>query len=123
MTRGKTPATKAIEVHEDGAEAESAGFECRLDRGEAFVFLLAGELDDENRIFARESDENDKSDLGENVVIALRNPDSKKGEKEAEWDDEYDREGEAHALILGREDEEDEDNAERVNEEGRYCPQ
>jgi hypothetical protein len=56
--------------HQDRAQAQTAGFDRR---GEAILAVailnLFGELDDQDRVLAREADEHYEADLREDVVV------------------------------------------------------
>src|ERR1700678_3737676 len=54
--------------HQDGTKAELGGFDGGFDDGAALREELLGELDDEDRVFRRETNEHDEADLDVDVV-------------------------------------------------------
>jgi len=62
--------------HEDGAQAQTGRLDRRVDDALAGVLDLPGELDDEDRVFAGEPDQNDEADLREDVVVHAPQPDA-----------------------------------------------
>src|SRR5262245_16288721 len=86
--------------HEDRPKAQSAG----LDRGShvvlALLLLLFGKLHNQHGIFARKADEDDKSDLGDDVVVHSAKPHAHDSAKQAHRDDEDDDQGQAPTLVF-----------------------
>ena len=112
------PCDKSNRGHQDWAKAKPACFNRRFERRFALVLLHLREFDDQNSVLAREADQDDKADLGENVVIAAADPDASDGEQQAHGYDQDDRERQAETFVLGGQDEEDQQDAERINVNG-----
>ncbi len=84
---------------------------------------LAGKLHDQDRVLAGQPDEHEEPDLGKDVVVALGEPHAADGAQERHRDDEDDRERQRPALVLRREHEEDQQDAQREDEDGRIAGQ
>ncbi len=67
---------KAKEVMTIGRSRSSAGVERRLAGGRPASLAELGELDDQDRVLARETDEHDETDLREDVDVEPRPPDA-----------------------------------------------
>ena len=81
------------------------------------VFFL-GEFDNEDGVFAGESNQHNESDLGEDVVVASDHDHSGEREQQAQRHDEDDRERKSQTFILCREHEENEQDTQRVDVDG-----
>ena len=101
--------------HQDRAQTQAARFDRGVDRRRTFVLFVLGELDDQDRILARETDEDDEADLREDVVVATAEPHARNGEEQAQRHDENDRERQPEAFVLRGEHEEHEQDAERID--------
>ncbi len=60
--------------HHDRAQAQAAGFQRGFDDALALHFQLAGELDDQDRVLARQAHQHHQADLHEHVVVAAGQP-------------------------------------------------
>ena len=49
--------------HQNGAQSQAAGFESRIENALAVIVVLFGKLDDEDGVFARESDQDDEANV------------------------------------------------------------
>src|SRR5205814_5935692 len=92
----------------------------RFDRGGETVFLVAvlnlfREFDDEDGVLASESDEHNEADLGKDVVLHRAEPDTVDRAEQTHRDNENDRERQRPTLVKGREQEKNEQHAEREN--------
>ena len=99
--------------HQDGAEPQPAGLERRFDDVHAFVLFLAGGLHDEDGVLAREADEHDQADLGEDVVVGALQHHADHRAEQAHPHDEEDGERQGEALVSRGEDEQHEEEAQR----------
>src|SRR5207244_11048498 len=102
--------------HQDRAQSETAGF----DRGRETVFLIAildllRELDDQDGVFAGETDQHDKTDLSEDVVFHRTQPDTVTRAEQTNRDDKNDGERQRPTFVKRREQKENEEDAEREN--------
>jgi len=104
--------------HQDRAEPEATGFEGGFGGRFAFVLLGLGELDDEDGVLARETDEHDEADLGEDVVVTSLDEDAEHGAEQAHGNDEDDGQRKGEAFVLGSEDEEGEQDAQGKHIDG-----
>src|SRR5205823_6908620 len=102
--------------HQNRAQTEAAGF----DRGGEPIFPVSvldlfRELDDEDGVLTSESDQDDKADLGEDVIFHRAEPDAADRAEQTHWDNENDRERQRPAFVKCRQEQKDEQNAEREN--------
>src|SRR6266568_4329451 len=102
--------------HQNGPQAKAGGFNRSLSDAFAGIFKLFGELDDENRVLAGETDQHDEADLGEDVVIHVPQPDAGDGAEQAHRHDEDDSQWQTPAFVLRGEGEEYEEDTEREDE-------
>ena len=122
MTSGKTPRIKAKLVIKIGRSRRRAGFDCGGEAVFAVAILnLFRELDDEDGVLTGEADKHDEADLGEDVVLHRAQPDAADRAEDAHRHDEDDRQWQRPAFVLRREQEEDEENAERENVDARVA--
>ena len=99
--------------HQDRPQPQPARFDGRLDHAHALLDALARELDDQDRVLAREADQHDEADLREHVVVPAAQPDAEQREQQAHRHDQHDRERQRPALVLRGEDQEDQQHAQR----------
>src|SRR5207302_7619756 len=90
--------------HQDRTQSEAAGF----DRGGEAILAIAildlfRELDDQDGVFARETDQHDKTDLSEDVVFHRTQPDTVDRAEQTHRDDQNDRERQRPTFVKGRE--------------------
>ncbi len=104
--------------HQDGAEAEFGGFDGGLGDGSALLEELLGELDDEDRVFGRETDEHDEADLNVDVVDEAAEVDEGERAEDRHGNGEQDDERQREGLVLGRESEIDDEQAEAEDDDG-----
>ena len=109
---------KAKEVIRIGREPHARGLGRRLEPILAMLLVLPRELDDQNRVLGRQSDQHDEADLGEDVHV--HGPEQEPGHRgeQAHGHDEDDGERQSPALILGREQEEHEHDRGHEHEDG-----
>ena len=69
---GTTPKMNANDVIKIGRSRSRDASSSRLEARLAFLVQLPGELDDQDRVLARQPDEHDQADLHEDVHIAIR---------------------------------------------------
>ena len=72
-----------------------------LEDGPALLVQLAGILDHEDGVLARQTDQHDQADLHEDVHVALRVQDARNGAEQAERHDQDHRQRQRPALIQG----------------------
>src|SRR5262249_12439064 len=104
--------------HQDGPQAQAAGLDSRIKTAQTGILALFRKLHDKNSILAGEADQNDKTDLGENVVVQGRRPEAAEpnaadGAEEAHRNNQDDGQGQGPAFVLGGEGQENKQNAER----------
>src|ERR1700677_4130775 len=104
--------------HQDRTEAQTAGFDGGFHAAQAGILPLFGEFDDEDGVFAGQADQDDKSDLGENIVVHSAGPDAQNGKKQAHGDNQDDGQGERPAFVERRQCQEDKEDAQREDEDG-----
>ena len=115
-TKGTTPMVKASEVIKNRTQTQAAGVEYRVDAIHAFVKLFfAGELHDQDGVFARETDEHNQTDLSEDVVVAVEQPDSGDSGEQRHRHDENDDQRQRPAFVLRGEHQVHEENGQRKN--------
>jgi hypothetical protein len=78
---------------------------------------LPRELDDQDRVLAREPHQHEQRDLREDVVVAAGEPHPGDREQQAHRHDQDDRERQLEALVLRGQDEEHEQHAQREHEQ------
>ncbi len=86
-------------------------------RGAPSCLALPGELDDEDRVLAREPRQHQEADLGENVVVAAGQPDAADRREQGHRHDQDHRERQRQALVLRGQHAVDEQHAERKDQE------
>ena len=104
--------------HQDGAEAEFGGFDGGFDDGPALLEELLGELDDEDRVFGGEADEHDEADLDVDVVDQAAEVDERERAEDRHGNGKQDDERQREGLVLGREREIDDEQAEAEDDDG-----
>src|SRR5262245_20131071 len=87
--------------------------------GDALLFLLARELDDQDRVLGGQADKDDETDLRQNVDGHAPREQPGDGREQAHRHDQDDRQRQLPALVLRDEDEEDEESGGAKDEEGR----
>jgi len=102
--------------HQDRTQSKTARFDC----GGETIFLVAildllREFDDQDRVFASEPNQHDKTDLGENVVLHRAQPDTVDRAEQTHRDDQNDGERQRPTFVKRREQEKNEEDAERKN--------
>src|SRR5215469_8639083 len=86
--------------HENGAQAKFGGFDRGFgDRSSLFQQLL-GELDNQNRVLRRESDQHHQSDLHVNIIHQPAQRDEQQRSQYSHWDGEQNNERQREALVL-----------------------
>src|SRR6185312_13027737 len=96
--------------HHDGPEPELARNERRVLGGDPFLAPGLGELDDQDRVLARQADQDDEADSREDVDVHPGDLYPRDRTEEAHRDDEDHSERERPALILRSQDQEDENH-------------
>src|ERR1700761_2124057 len=105
--------------HQDGAQAElGAGERCIIDALAGHVFL-ACELDDEDGVLGRQTNEHDQSDLRVDVVLQPTGRQREKSAKDRNRRAEQDAEGQRPALILRGQNKEDKEQRDAKDGGGR----
>jgi hypothetical protein len=99
--------------HQDGAQPQPGGMDGGLDGFLAADLQLAGEFHDQDGVLAGQPDQHEQADLGEDVVVAARQPDTGDGAEQAHRHDQDDRQRQEQAFILGGQHQEDQQHAER----------
>ena len=107
--------------HQNRPQPQAAGFDGGLERRQAFVLFVLGELDDQDGVLARQADEHDQADLREDVVVAALEPHAGDGEQQTHRHDENDGQRQAEAFVLRGQHEEHEQQAERIDIDGRVA--
>src|SRR5262249_51378643 len=107
--------------HQDGTEPQAAGLQRGLYRVVALLLELAREFHDQNRVLAREPDQDEQTDLGEDVVVALGEPHPADREQQAQRDDQDHRQRQREALVLGGQHQEYQQDAQREDEDRRVA--
>lgn len=92
--------------HEDGAEALFAGIQDGIEEGRAFITQLIDELDDQDAVFCRETDEHDETDLAVDALVLPHPLETKKCTGHGDRNREHDGEWMNETLKLGGEHEE-----------------
>jgi len=100
-------------VIQNWSQPKPGCFNRRFGDALAGVFDLLGELDDKNCVFARQAHQYDKSDLGENVIVHVPQPDAGDGAEEAHRHNQDNGQWQTPAFVLRGECEENEQHAER----------
>src|SRR5690348_87325 len=70
------------------------------------ILQLLCELDDQDGVLCRETDEHDEADLDEDVVVELCDHDARESREDAHWNDEQNRGREGPAFVLSGEHQE-----------------
>ena len=110
ITSGTTPRMKANEVIRIGRSRSRHASTRRLGLGLALAMQLAGELDDQDRVLARQADQHDQADLHEDVDRRPRRQDPDHRAEQAERHDQDHRQRQRPALVERRQGQEDEDD-------------
>ena len=76
--------------HQDRPQAQPASLDSRLNDPHAVVIAFARKLDDQNRVLARQADEDDESYLREDVVVGAAQLHADHGRQQAHGHDEND---------------------------------
>ena len=102
-TQDKGAGNERDRRHKNRAQAQAA----RLDRGlhgrhPFLVLFVLRELDDQDRVFAREPYQDDETDLRENVVVAATYPNARNREKQTHRNNKYDCQRQAKTLVERR---------------------
>ena len=87
----------------------------------ALLLALPGELDDQNRVLAREPGEHEEADLREHVVVAAGEPDAGDRREQRHRHDQDHAERQRPALVLRGEHDVDEQHAQREDEDHRVA--
>ncbi|KIU01443.1 hypothetical protein QU38_01600, partial [Staphylococcus aureus] len=85
--------------HQDRPQPQPARFDRGPDRRAPGEFELAREFDDQDGVLGRQAHQHDQADLGEHVVVPLRQPDPEHRGQEPHRHDHDDRERQRQALI------------------------
>ena len=88
----------------------------------AGVFNLLCELDDENRVLACESHEDDEADLRKDIIVHSPQQHSRERREDPHGNNKNDGKGKCPAFVLRGQGQEDEKDAKREDEERRYPP-
>src|ERR1051326_976822 len=102
--------------HQNRTQTDACCLEGRAESVAALLLEIPRELDDQDRILAGEPDEDEETDLREDVVVAAGEPHARNGRQETHRHDENDHEWQRPALVLRRQDEENEQDAQREYE-------
>ena len=95
--------------HEDRPQAQARSVQRSLHQRLALLELEFRELDDQDGVLRRQTDQHDKADLSEDVQLEVPHHEAQEGAKYGERRAEQDAERQRPALVLGRQDEEDHD--------------
>ena len=111
---GSTPAQNAIEVIRMGRRRSRQAWMIASSRCLAALLEILRELDDQDRVLARQADQHDQRHLGEDVEVArlaerreVRQPHAEQRREHAHRHDQDDRHRQLPALVLGGEHEHD----------------
>ena len=116
-TSGTTPRMKANDVIRIGRKRERAASTAAVENVVAlFDAQLARKLDDQDRILARERDEQDEADLGVEVVADAERQQRRRGAEQRQRHRDDDGQRRDPALVLAGEHEVDEQEAQPVDE-------
>jgi hypothetical protein len=80
------------------------------------MLALAGELDDQDRVLARQADQHDQADLGEDVVVAAGQPHAGDRGQQAHRHDQDHRQRQGPAFVLRRQHQEHQQHAQREHQ-------
>ena len=86
--------------HQDRPQAQAGRFNRRLDRRAPGKLQLPRKLDDQNRVFGRQTNQHDQPDLGEDVVVSACEFDPQHGGQQAHRHDQNDGDRQRQAFIL-----------------------
>ena len=102
--------------HNDRAQTQTAGFQRRGETALAlFDLRVFGKLDDQNRVFTRQTDQDEKADLRKDVHIEFRKVDADKRAEQTHRNDQHDRERKRPALVKRGQQKEYEQNGKTEN--------
>ena len=104
--------------HEDGAQAQAAGFDGGLHGGAASKFQLASELHDQDGVLGRQPHQHDEPDLCEHIVVAAAQPHAGHGSQQAHGHDEDDGNRQGQALVLRRQHQKDQQDGDGEHQHG-----
>ena len=102
--------------HQNRTEPQPRRLPSRFERRLALLPELVGELDDENRVLCRQTDQQDEADLGVDVVVEAPGQGQNRGAEDRHRHREDDAEGQGPTLVLGGQEEVDEDDGQREDE-------
>ena len=114
---GRDPKNKGERGHQNRAEPELRGFRRGRSWIQSGIFTLLRELHDKNGVLAGEPDQHHKADLGQDVDLHLSQTQCHEGEQQHQRNNEHNGEGQRPTLVLGRQNEKDEQHRQRKNEE------
>jgi hypothetical protein len=107
VASGTQPRMKAKDVIRIGSQTQLGGFERSLDQPHTLLVFHLRELDDENRVLGRETNEHDQADLGINMVLEMSDHEAGEGATDGNRQAEQDAEVQSPALVLRGENQKD----------------
>ena len=99
--------------HQDRPQPQPAGLEGRLAPRHARLLALLGELDDQDRVLARQADQDHEADLGEEAHVHAGQVHADERAEQAHRHHQDHRQRQLPALVLRRQHQEDEDHRQR----------
>ncbi|MNL14839.1 hypothetical protein D3C87_1357990 [compost metagenome] len=103
--------------HQDRPQTQTARFEYRRQRAQAFLLFVLGKLDDQNRVLTGKPHQHDQTDLGKDVVVATGSNYPGNGRQQGHRYDQDHRQWQAPAFVLSGEHQERQQYAEREHEQ------
>ena len=116
-TSGSDAENERERGHQDGAEPQLRGLDGGFGDGSSLGAQLFGELHDQNGVFGREADEHDQADLAVDIVGHAAQRHQAECAEHGHGHCQQDDEGQREALVLGREREIDDQDAEAEDDE------
>src|SRR3546814_4649452 len=89
--------------HQNWPQAQTAGFDGRLDGCCALQFQLAGELHDQDGVLAGQTHQDHQTYLGEDIVVATRQPNAGQRGQYAHGHDKNHRQRQGQAFVRSEE--------------------
>ena len=120
-TSGTTPMMNATDVISTGRSRTRHASRIAVRRSSPSLLALPRELDDQDRVLARQAGQHQEADLREHVVVAAGEPDAGDRREQRHRHDQDHAQRQRPALVLRREHDVDEQHAEREHEQHRVA--
>src|SRR5208283_3910038 len=114
--QGRNSQDEGERCHQNGAQAETRGFQGGLPDGVPGLIAGAREFHDQNGVLGRQADQRDDADLGVDVIGIGANPDGEQRSEETERQRQQDGERYRPTLIQGGQEQEDQHRGETKDE-------